>query len=69
MGCPPVRGDNPRALASGLSYVQGDNHGITILYHLHQCRHCTSRILRAKVGKGGIMQDNETLCKALEVFS
>ena len=21
MGCPPVRGDNPRALASGLSYV------------------------------------------------
>ena len=33
MGCPPVRGDNPRAL----SYVQVDNHGITILYHLHQC--------------------------------
>ena len=26
-GCPPVRGDNPRALASGLSYVQVDNHG------------------------------------------
>ena len=25
MGCPPVRGDNPRALASGLSYVQADN--------------------------------------------
>ena len=22
MGCPPVRGINPRALASGLSYVQ-----------------------------------------------
>ena len=38
MGCPPVRGDNPRALASGLSYVQVDKHGITILYHLHQCR-------------------------------
>ena len=35
MGCPPVRGDNPRALASGLSYVQVDKHGITILYHLH----------------------------------
>ena len=34
MGCPPVRGDNPRALASGLSYVQVDKHGITILYHL-----------------------------------
>ena len=45
MGCPPVRGDNPRALApSGLSYVQVDTHGITILYHLHQCiyRPCTS---------------------------
>ena len=36
MGCPPVRGDNPRALASGLSYVQVNKHGITILYHLHQ---------------------------------
>ena len=28
MGCPPVRGDNPRALASGLSYVQVGKHGI-----------------------------------------
>ena len=43
MGCPPVRGDNPRALASGLSYVQVDKHGITILYHHHQCRPCTPR--------------------------
>ena len=43
MGGPLVRGDNPRALASGLSYVQVDKHGITILYHLHQCRPCTSR--------------------------
>ena len=43
MSCPPVRGDNPRALASGLSYVEVDKHGITILYHLHQCRPCTSR--------------------------
>ena len=43
MGCPPVRGDNPRALASGLSYVQVDKHGITILYHPHQCRPCISR--------------------------
>ena len=30
MDCPPVRGDNPRALASGLSSVQLDKHGITI---------------------------------------
>ena len=43
IGCPPVRGDNPRALASGLSYVHVDKHGITISYHLHQCRPCTSR--------------------------
>ena len=39
----PVRGDNPRALASGLSYVQVDKHGKTILYHLHKCSPCTSR--------------------------
>ena len=37
MACPPVRGDNPQALALGLSYVQVDKHGITVLYHLHQC--------------------------------
>ena len=43
MGYPPVRGDNPRALASGLSSVQVDKHGITTLYHLHQCKPCTSR--------------------------
>ena len=27
--CPHVRGDNPRALASGLSHVQVDKHAIT----------------------------------------
>ena len=43
MGCPPVRGDTPRTLAGGLSYAQVDKHGITILYHLHQCRSRTSR--------------------------
>ena len=32
MGCPPVRGDNPRALARGLSYVQVDKHGIERIY-------------------------------------
>ena len=40
---PPVRGDNPRAFASGLSYVQVDKHVITIVYHQHHCRPCTSR--------------------------
>ena len=43
MGCRPVLGDNSQALASGLSYVQVDKHGVTILYHLHQYRPCTSR--------------------------
>ena len=43
MGCPPVREDNPLALASGLSYVQVDKDGITILYHLHQRRPCKVR--------------------------
>ena len=43
MGCPPVSGDNPRDSASGLSYVHVDTHVITIFYHIHQCRPCTSR--------------------------
>ena len=42
MGRLPVSGDNPRALASGLSYVRVDKHCIIILYHLHLCRPCTS---------------------------
>ena len=45
IGCPPVLWDNQRALASGLSYVQVDKHGITVLYHLHRCRPCTSRYI------------------------
>ena len=32
MGCSPVRGDNPRALASGLSYVHVNKHGITVFH-------------------------------------
>ena len=54
MGCPPVRGDNPRALASGLSNAQVDKHGLTILYHLQQCNLAHNEPFRAKVGKGGI---------------
>ena len=44
MACLPVRGDNPRALASGLSYVQVDKHGITILYNLHQCNRILAKM-------------------------
>ena len=43
MGCLPVHEDNPQALASRLSYVQVGKHGVTIFYHLHQCRPCTSQ--------------------------
>ena len=42
MGCPPVRGDNPRALVSGLSYVQADKHDLSIFSgRLRQVLHCT----------------------------
>ena len=53
MGCPPVRGDNPRALASGLSYVQVDKHGIKPPRLYVDLAHQV--IFHAKVGKGGIM--------------
>ena len=36
MVCPLERGDNPRALASGLSRVHVDKHGMTILYNIYQ---------------------------------
>ena len=54
MGCPPVRGDNPRALASGLSYVQVDKHGITIYTTYISVDLAHHEIYHAKVGKGGI---------------
>ena len=47
MGCLPVRGDNPRALASGLSYVQVDNP----LYNYFCVDLAHDEIFRAKVGK------------------
>ena len=54
MACSPVCGDNPRASASGLSYVQGDKHG-----KLFHTTHTTVGLAHhetfgAKVGKGGI---------------
>ena len=57
MDCPPVRGDNPRALASGLSYVQLDNPWY-IFYTTYISVDLTHHeIFRAKVGKGGIKAD------------
>ena len=54
MGCPPVRGDNLRALASGLSYVQVDRHGIIIHTTYISIGLAHHEIFRAKVVKGGI---------------
>ena len=55
MDCPPVRGDNPLALASGLSPVHVNNHSITILYYVHQCVDLAHfEIFRAKVGRGSV---------------
>ena len=54
MGCPPVRGDNPRDLASGLSYVQEDKHGITIYTTYISVDLAHHAIFRAKVNNGGI---------------
>ena len=52
MGCPHVRGDNPRALASGLSYVQVDNPWYnyfippTSVYTLHITRYSMLKLVR-----------------------
>ena len=54
MGCPPVCGDNPRALASGLSYVQVDKHCITIYTTYISVDLAHYQIFRAKIAKGGI---------------
>ena len=45
MACPPVRGDNPRALASGLSCVQVD---IVYIFYttLHITRYFVIKLVR-----------------------
>ena len=63
MGCPPVRGDNPRALASELSYVQVDKHGITIYTTYISLDLAHNEKFRTKVGKGGIKSRK---CKVFE---
>ena len=56
MGCLPVCGDNPQALSSGLSYLQVEKHGITILYTYISVDLAHIKIFHAKVGKGGIIR-------------
>ena len=58
MGCPPIRGDNPHALASGLSYIQVDKHNITIYIPYISVDLEHHNIFCAKVGKCGIMKKN-----------
>ena len=58
MGCLPVRGINPRALASGFPYVQVDKHRVLpVLFYTCTTYICVDpahdEIFRAKVGKGG----------------
>ena len=54
MGCPPVREDNSRALASGLSYVQVDNRGVLFYTTYMSVDLAHHEIIRAKAGKGVI---------------
>ena len=49
MGCTPVLGDNPRALASELSYVQVGKQDLTYV-SVDLAHH---EIVRAKVGVSG----------------
>ena len=61
MVCLSVRVDNPRALASGLSYVQVDKLGITFYNTYISVDHAHHEIFRAEVGKSGIKQDNTSV--------
>ena len=53
MDCPPVREDNPRAIASGLSYVQADSSWYNTTYISVDL--AQQGLFRAKVGKGSII--------------
>ena len=59
MVCPPVQGDNPRALARGLSPAQTDKPWYNNLHQSYQCRICILQndfVLKfAFSGKGGII--------------
>ena len=57
MDCPPVRGDNPRALASGLSFVQVGKRGISIYTIFISIDLAHHEIFRSKVGNVGLNLD------------
>ena len=62
--CPPVRGDNPRALASELSYVHVNTHSITYTTYI-SVDFANHEIFHAKVGKGGTIISNNETCVLL----
>ena len=56
MACPPVRGDNPRALASELSNIQADKPWYNYFYNTYISVDLSHHdVFRAKVGKGSII--------------
>ena len=66
MGCPPVPGDNPRALASGLSNEQADKHGIPptsafCLFDLINNISIIKERSRTKLGLMGLAQGHNTV--------
>ena len=71
MVCAHVRGDNPRALASGLSPVHMHNHIASACV----CTLCIVRYLMQNIGlslKGAIIKDNvlnDLCCKTLGILS
>ena len=63
MGCLPVRGDNPRALASGISCVHVDKHGIIFYSTYISGDLAQHKIFCAKVGKGSTNMGIQNLDK------
>ena len=55
MGCPPIRGDNPRALARWIILRTGGQPMVYLFYITYiSVDVAYHEIFRAKVGKGGI---------------
>ena len=68
MVCPPVRG-YPNALASELSSIHVDTHGVTVLYHIHEelggsvlgCQTWGRRVSGSLLSTGSTQEDGKTV--------
>ena len=69
MGCLPVRGDNPRALASGLSYVQEDTHGKTFYTTYISVDLAYYEKFRDKVGGINTVADGECFYSCRSIYN